>query len=209
MERYSSRGQYKAGAAPLGFRGIAAPAGCVTSTVGRKWLLPLHGGSCFIGVRAGGCPPASNVPSTGWARPEPANPGTGRMKGTPHGGQIRSESPGIAGTDPDGSPPRTARNDTHRSVDSCPGVRPRSGQFATSGSSLPVVQPGPDHPKVVHPRGSQRGSHPRPPRSRLMVFRSVGSSRPITAATCHVAIRGRLAEQDRPPYIPHLASPAL
>ena len=43
-------------------------------------------------------------------------PGTGQKKGTPHSGQIRSESPGIAGTDPGGSPPRTARNDTHRSV---------------------------------------------------------------------------------------------
>ena len=32
------------------------------------------------------------------------------------GGQIRSESPGIADTDPGGSPPRTAGNDTHRSV---------------------------------------------------------------------------------------------
>ena len=35
-----------------------------------------------------------------------------------HSGQIRSESPDITGTDPGGSPPRTARNDTHRSVDS-------------------------------------------------------------------------------------------
>jgi hypothetical protein len=31
----------------------------------------------------------------------------------------------------------------------------------TVGGPLPVVQAGPDHPKVVHPRGSQRGSQPR------------------------------------------------
>jgi hypothetical protein len=36
------------------------------------------------------------------------DPGTGQMKGTPTRGQIRSESPGIAGADPGGSPPRTA-----------------------------------------------------------------------------------------------------
>ena len=30
--------------------------------------------------------------------------------------------------------------------------------LATSGSSLLVVHAGPEHPKVVHPRGSQRGS---------------------------------------------------
>jgi len=35
-----------------------------------------------------------------------------------HRGQIRSESPGIAGTDPGGNPPRTAGNDTHKSVGS-------------------------------------------------------------------------------------------
>jgi hypothetical protein len=29
----------------------------------------------------------------------------------------------------------------------------------TWGASPPVVQPGPKHPKVVHPCGSQRGSH--------------------------------------------------
>jgi hypothetical protein len=59
------------------------------------------------------------IRSTRWARPEPATPGTGQMKGRPRGGQIRSESPGITGTDPSGSPPRTARNNTHRSVDQC------------------------------------------------------------------------------------------
>jgi hypothetical protein len=56
------------------------------------------------------------IRSTRWARPGPATPGTGQMKGTPNRGQIRSESPGITGTDPGGSPPRTAGNDTHRSV---------------------------------------------------------------------------------------------
>lgn len=37
-------------------------------------------------------------------------------EGHAHSGQIRSESPSIADTDPGGSPPRTAGNDTHRSV---------------------------------------------------------------------------------------------
>jgi hypothetical protein len=45
------------------------------------------------------------------------DPGTDQNKGTPTRGQIRSESPGIAGTDPDGSPPKTAGNDTHRAVE--------------------------------------------------------------------------------------------
>jgi hypothetical protein len=45
------------------------------------------------------------------------DPGTGQNKGTPTRGQIRSESPVIAGTDPDGSPPKTAGNDTHRAVE--------------------------------------------------------------------------------------------
>ena len=35
------------------------------------------------------------------------------------------------------------------------GIRPRSDQSVTSGWSLPVVQPGPEYPKVVHPCGSQ------------------------------------------------------
>ena len=39
------------------------------------------------------------------------------MQGTLASGQIRSESPRTAGTDPGGSPPRTAGNDTHRSAE--------------------------------------------------------------------------------------------
>ena len=35
-------------------------------------------------------------------------PETGQTKGTHQSGQIRSESPGITDTDPDGNPPRTA-----------------------------------------------------------------------------------------------------
>jgi hypothetical protein len=65
---------------------------------------------------------------------------------------------------------------TFRSVVTRAGIRTRSDQFVTSGSSLPVVQAGPDHPKVVHPRGSQRGSQPHAPRARLMVFKSVRGS---------------------------------
>ena len=38
---------------------------------------------------------------------------------------------------------------------SCARIRPRSDQFATSGSSLLVVHANPDHQKVVHPRGSR------------------------------------------------------
>jgi hypothetical protein len=38
--------------------------------------------------------------------PNVGNPGIGQKKGT-HRGQIRIESPGNAGTDPGGSPPRT------------------------------------------------------------------------------------------------------
>jgi hypothetical protein len=50
---------------------------------------------------------------------------------------------------------------TFRFVDSCAGIRTRSDQFMTSGSSRPIVHAGPEHPKVVHPCGSQRGSQPR------------------------------------------------
>jgi hypothetical protein len=38
------------------------------------------------------------------------------------------------------------------------GVRVRSDQSVTSGSSLPVVHVGPENRKVVRPRGSQHGS---------------------------------------------------
>jgi hypothetical protein len=44
------------------------------------------------------------------------DPGTSQMRATHDRGQIRNESPGIASTDPGGNPPRTAANDTHRSV---------------------------------------------------------------------------------------------
>ena len=40
-------------------------------------------------------------------------------------------------------------------LDSCAGIRTRSDQSVTSGSSLLLVQAGPNHPKVVHPCGSQ------------------------------------------------------
>ncbi len=47
------------------------------------------------------------------------------------------------------------------------GGRTRSDQFVTSGLvSLAVVHAGPEHPKVVHPRGCQRGSPAAGPRSR-------------------------------------------
>jgi len=39
------------------------------------------------------------------------------------------------------------------------GIRTRSDQSATSGLSLPAVHVRPADYKVVHPRGSQRGSH--------------------------------------------------
>ncbi len=38
----------------------------------------------------------------------------------------------------------------------------------------------------------------------LMVFKSVGGSRPATAATCLVGTRGWLVKQDHPAYIPCL-----
>ena len=46
--------------------------------------------------------------------------GTGDRSKEGHapGGQIRGESPSTAGTDPGGSPPRTAGNDTHKSAGS-------------------------------------------------------------------------------------------
>lgn len=76
MERYSGQAQYKAGAAPLGFRGVAAPAGCVTSHGGKR-PLPLHGPSltrrpsCFTGDCDPGCPVSSYTASAGLTFPEP------------------------------------------------------------------------------------------------------------------------------------------
>jgi hypothetical protein len=75
----------------------------------------------------------------------PANLGTGQMKGTHNSGQIRSESPRITDTDPGGSPPRTAGNDTHRSVDTCIAfsvvrIGPHAGMIATRPSGF--VRPG-------------------------------------------------------------------
>ena len=49
---------------------------------------------------------------------------------------------------------------TFRSVDSCTGVRPRSGQFTTSGALLSVIRGSPENKDVVRPCGSQRGSRP-------------------------------------------------
>jgi hypothetical protein len=54
------------------------------------------------------------------------------------------------------------RTPNHRSVDSRVSVRTRSDWFVTSGSSLPIVRIGSEHPEVVHPCGSQRGSQGRP-----------------------------------------------
>jgi hypothetical protein len=47
------------------------------------------------------------------------------------------------------------RKPEHASV----GIRTRSFQSATSGSSPPAVHICPENYKVVHPRGSQRASH--------------------------------------------------
>jgi hypothetical protein len=68
----------------------------------------------------------------------------------------------------------------------------------TSGSSLPVVPAGPDHPKVVHPRGSQ----PHAPRARLMVFKSMCNSLTSSLATWAFGVGAHHAEQDHPVYIP-------
>ena len=51
MERYSSRAQPEAGRAPVWFQ--YRPPCSLTSAMGRKWLLPLHGGSCFTTDRQG------------------------------------------------------------------------------------------------------------------------------------------------------------
>ena len=96
-----------------------------------------------------------------------------------------------------------------RSVDSRAGVQNRSDQFVTSGSSLPVVQPGPDHPKVVHPCGSQRGSRPAPARGTTMVFKSIRDSRLVTAATCVAGVQRWLAKQGHPAYNPAPEQPCL
>ena len=58
------------------------------------------------------------------------------------------------------------------------------GRLGTSGSSLPVVQPGPQYRKVVHPCGSQRGSQPEPRRALLVVFKSVPGFRPVIVSIC-------------------------
>ena len=74
--------------------------------------------------------------------------------------------PGAAGT----------RTPAFRSVVPCAGIRTRSDQYVTSGSSLPVVQLGPEHSKVVHPCGSQRGSQPHALWALLVVFKSIRGS---------------------------------
>jgi hypothetical protein len=53
----------------------------------------------------------------------------------------------------------------------------------TSGLSVPVVQPGPEHPKVVHPSGSRCGSQPYAPPTRLVGFKSVRDSPPAPTWT--------------------------
>jgi hypothetical protein len=87
---------------------------------------------------------------------------------------------------------------TFRSVDSCAGVRPRSDRSVISGSSLPVVQAGPDHPKVVHPRGSQRGSQPHAARAGLMVFKNIRDSVLAAAPTRAFSMAACNATQDHP-----------
>ena len=60
-------------------------------------------------------------------------------------------------------------------------VQPRSNQFAASGPSPLVVHASPEYPKVVHPRGSQRGSQalidPRPSANEWPGICQVGTDR--------------------------------
>jgi hypothetical protein len=82
------------------------------------------------------------IRSTRWARPGSAIWGQVSSKAR-NSGRIRSESPRIADTDPGGSPPRTARNDTHRSVDQCGvSVQSAGARIRRSGSTgCPVCAP--------------------------------------------------------------------
>jgi hypothetical protein len=83
-----------------------------------------------------------------------------------------------------------------RSVDARVGVRRRSEQFVTSGSSFPVVHVGPAHPEVVRLCGSQRGSQADRPRWHwVMVFKIVRGSRSIAAPTSTFSISTRRVVQ--------------
>jgi hypothetical protein len=102
------------------------------------------------------------IRSTRWARPGPAIWGQVSSKAR-NSGRIRSESPRIADPDPGGSPPRTAGNDTHRSVVTCIAFSPvrigsRPGMFAGRLSVLVRLIR-----EVVRPGGSQVGSRRRRP----------------------------------------------
>jgi hypothetical protein len=151
------------------------------------------------------------IRSTRWAKPEPANPGTGQMKGTHNSGQIRSESPKITDTDPGDSPPRTAGNDTHRSVDTCRVVQRRPDRSASWHDYRPLVRISSSAWEIVRPDGSHVGSRrprlsqsdtrqgwPRDPRipvsrgtdARVGVNLSA-SSLPETAVVLLAEIRGR------------------
>jgi len=75
------------------------------------------------------------------------------------------------------------------------------GRLGTSGSSLPVVQPGPQYRKVVHPCGSQRGSQPEPRRALLVVFKSVPGFRPVIVSICLFG----LGDGPHSKIIPHIS----
>ena len=70
------------------------------------------------------------------------------------------------------------------------------------GLVFPVVQAGPDHPKVVHPRGSQRGSQPHAPRARLMVFKRVRDSLFAASPTWAFGMTVFYVTQGHTVYIP-------
>jgi len=75
----------------------------------------------------------------------------------------------------------------------------------TAGSSLPVVQVGPGRQKVVHPRGSQRGSQAEPRRGNCQWFQE--RPRSTTRRRCYLPLSaledGRLSK-----IIPRILRPA-
>jgi hypothetical protein len=81
---------------------------------------------------------------------------------------------------------------TFRPVDSSAGIQTRSDQSATSDLSLPAVHIRPENYKVVHPCGSQRGSH-RPGTTTLWVLVTIIGplpvARPATRTLGHQAVR--------------------
>jgi hypothetical protein len=61
---------------------------------------------------------------------------------------------------------------------------------------------GPDHPELVHPRGSHRGSQPHAPRRRLMAFKRMRDWPFIAASTSVFVVAVFYVIQDHPAYIP-------